>query len=586
MIDVPLSTFGRTYGELFHMPKQRRWAMKAEPQVATRLKRMFDGVKKEASGAVLVSDSPANCRDLVWFLERYPLEMSEADRAKLVANADDHREKTEAVYRLLSGDCLPTDFELALPPRQYQKIPASIVLRTGSLLLADELGLGKTVSAICCFTDKRTIPALVVTLTSLPIQWAEMIQRFAPNLRTHIIRSTKPYDLRLHRPKKGARLVEGPFPDVIITSYSKLAGWGDTLSGMCRMVVFDEIQELHLSDSDKYVGAKQIANGADYRLGLSGTPVINYGGEIYNVLDVVQPYCLGDREEFSRDWCKSDGRKLSVKEPRVLGHFLREQGVMLRRTREEVGRELPALTRVIHHVESDMAALEKVETVAAELARTILTQQGVKGWDKLKASEELTYLLRQATGLAKAPYVAEFVRMLLEQDEKRTVLLFGWHRLVYDVWADLLADFNPAWYTGSESTTQKEESKRRFLSGETRLMFMSLRAGAGLDGIQYVCQDVVVGELDWSPKVHDQNIGRVHRDGQTKPVFAYYLVTDCGSDPVVSDVLGLKRSQSDGIIDPDAEILESLTPDDDHVAQLARGYLEQRGIRVPKTESA
>lgn len=586
MTEIPLSTFGRMYGQLVHVPKQRRWAMKAEPQVATRLKRMFDGVKKEASGVVLVSDSPANCRDLVWFLERYPLEMSEGDRAKLVANADDHREKTEAVFKLLAGDSLPTDFELAEPARHYQKIAGAVVLRTGALLLADDLGLGKTVSAICCLTDKRTIPALVVTLTALPTQWEQAIHRFAPNLRTHIIRSTTPYDLRLHRPKKGARLVSGPFPDVIITSYSKLAGWGDFLAGMVRFAIFDECQELRIVGSDKYLGAQSVANGADFRLGLSATPVLNYGGEIHNVLNIIQPFCLGDREEFEREWCTSDGRKAIVKEPRVLGHYLREQSLMLRRTREDVGRELPALTRITHHVEADLAAIEKVETTADELARTILAQQGVKGWDKLKASEELSYLLRQATGIAKAKYVAQFVRMLLEQNEKRTVLLFGWHRIVYDMWAEALSDFNPAWYTGSESPTQKGEAKRRFIAGETRLMFMSLRAGAGLDGLQYVCQDVVVGELDWSPMFHDQNIGRVYRDGQPHPVFAYFLVTDCGSDPIVSDVLGLKRVQSEGIRDPDAKLLESFTPSEEHIRKLAENYLAQRGIRVPKTESA
>lgn len=50
------------------------------------------------------------------------------------------------------------------------------------------------------------------------------------------------------------------------------------------------------------------------------------------------------------------------------------------------------------------------------------------------------------------------------------------------------------------------------------------------------------GELDWSPGVHDQCIGRLDRDGQIKQISAYYLLADSGSDPIISDVLGIKKA--------------------------------------------
>ena len=95
----------------------------------------------------------------------------------------------------------------------------------------------------------------------------------------------------------------------------------------------------------------------------------------------------------------------------------------------------------------------------------------------------------------------------------------------------------------AQALTRAEDA---FKSGESKLMLMSLRAGNGIDGLQHVCRTCVFEELDWSPGVIDQNIGRVQRDGQTDPVTAYILVSESGSDPVMTEVLGVKREQLEG----------------------------------------
>jgi SNF2 family DNA or RNA helicase len=121
----------------------------------------------------------------------------------------------------------------------------------------------------------------------------------------------------------------------------------------------------------------------------------------------------------------------------------------------------------------------------------------------------------------------------------------------------------------------------RFVKGETPVLAMSLRAGQGIDGLQQHCRTVVIAELDWSPGVHSQCIGRVHRDGQPDPVVAYFLVADSGSDPVVADVLGLKRRQSEAIRDPKADLIETLEIDEGHVRRLAEAHLARKGGAVP-----
>lgn len=582
-------------GEAEPGAKRRRgavWLIKAEPHVMVRIKRHFARVNAAHVGAVWIADSDEVARDLEWFCERYPLEFDPAARAHLERRARDHRERETAIQAVLAGTYQALlRFDLALPPRDYQKVAAEMLLRTGRLLLADDVGLGKTASAIATFCDPRTLPALVVTLTHLPRQWEAEIKRFAPHLRTHILKSTRPYPLdetsRRRRPTRQGALslpVPSTFPDVIVTSYSKLAGWATALAPHIRSIVFDEVQELRTGPgTDKYEAAVHLAGSAGFRLGMSATPIYNLGSEIHSVVNALAPDSLGTREEFIREWCtdaqwrvNAEGQtsvKGAIADPKAFGLYLRDQGLMLRRTRADVGRELPPLTRVQHVVDCDTDALDAVAGDAARLAEIILAQGG-KPLEKMEAAGELDWKLRQATGIGKAPFVADFVRLLVESGEK--VVLYGWHHAVYDIWRERLKDLSPVFYTGAESVTQKEAAKAAFVSGDAKVLVMSLRAGAGVDGLQGCCRCVVKGELDWSPGVHEQAEGRVYRDGQGDSVTVYYMVSEEGSDPEVSAALNLKTGQIAGIRDPSASLVAKLQADPDRMRKLAAAYLARR----------
>lgn len=548
------------------------WVIQCEPHVSLRLKRVFDRVNKGDVGEVLLAATAETARELEWFIQRFPLEVQGKDAKDFLKHGTREQVRREAaVAELLAADYQPPEFQMNVPPREYQRRAADMFLRMRNLLLADDVGLGKTASALTAFTDKRTLPAVVVTLTHLPRQWQRELARFLPGLRVHVAKKATPEDVT--RGRGGRKL---PWPDVLVLNYHKLSGWAETLvNAGVRTVVFDECQELRRGpDSEKYRAAHFLAQRVNFVIGLSATPIYNYGGEMFHVLDCIKPGVLGTREEFSREWCTGVEDKLSFKDPRAFGTYLRDAGLMLRRTRVDVGRELPSLTRDIHTVEADTRVLDEVEDKAAELARIILAQGGVKPEDRLQASGELSWRLRQATGISKAPFVAEFVRMLVENGER--VLLYGWHHEVYSIWRERLKEYSPAIFTGQESPTQKEAEAQRFKSGQTPILIMSLRAGAGLDGLQHCCRTVVFGELDWSPGVHEQACGRVHRDGQTDPVMAYFLVSDSGSDPVVADVLGIKRDQMEGIRDPQASLMERLETDENRVRRLAESFLKNR----------
>lgn len=565
----------RTYGTL--RLKKGRWELTAEPHVMIVAKRMFAQSSGRSYKTIRLSNTPEVCRDLDWFMQRYPLAID--GETALRAGADAHRDRQSLVDRLLAGKAPPVDVALALPPRDYQRVAAQMLMAVKRMILGDDLGVGKTVSAICPLVMGAT-PALIVTKTHLVAQWRRELTRFAPALSVHVIGKGTPYDYA-----EGGRQ-----PDVLLSTYHKLDGWAETLAPLLRYVVFDECQELRSGPkredaegdgeqtgsargSRKCTAAAHIAGQAEYVVGLSATPFYNRGGELFWVLDAIKPGALGSRDEFKQAWCTGAEPKLTIKDPAAFGMMLRDAGLMLRRTREDVGQEMPPVTVVPHTVQTDHRVFDDVESRVAELARLVLDSSAQK-LDRFQASGDLDKMLRQATGLAKAPYVADFVQLLLEDDEP--VVLFGWHKAVYDVWRERLARFNPVFYTGDESPKQKDDAAKAFIRRETNLMIISLRSGEGLDGLQQVCRTCVHGELDWSPGVHEQCTGRIDRPGQERRVVSYYLLAESGSDPVIADVLGVKRAQIEGVRNPHrSDVLERIDRSGEHIKQLAKRYLEK-----------
>lgn len=568
--------------------RDNQLVIEAPPHVSIRLRRLFGGAQRYKAGVFLLAATPEHAYDLDWFSERHPMDVdpeSEAQFRQLIATQE---KKMATIAAIDSGEYVPRAFELAIPPREYQRLDAEIALQTGSLLIASELGTGKTVSCICALTAPGVLPAVVVTMTHLVRQWERELARFAPALKVHRIRSTQPYDfsdvrIEVEQGTKRRRVVRYTgMPDVVLLNYEKLHGWVETLAGKVRTMISDEAQAFRHDGTRKYNAAKALADSVDLRIANTATPIYNYGHEIFHVMNVVAPGQLGTWKEFLDEWCggtaDSQGRA-TVYDPAALGSYLREAGLMVRRTRKDIGREIPALTVVRHEVECDPDSINKASDDVAELARRVLDRIG-KPLERMQNSSQLDAMMRQATGIAKAGAVAEFVRLLVESGEN--VVLGGWHHGVYDLWKSAFnrkgAEIPFVMYTGQETEAQKDEARRKFVSGEAKVFIISNRAGAGLDGLQFVCRTVVVGELDWSPQVIQQLIGRIHRDGQTDPVMAYILVTDQGSDPTITDALGVKEAQSHYMLNPDATGVPEFTGvSSDHIRRLAEDVLKRRG---------
>lgn len=550
----------KTYGELIYDADRDRFTiLRADPHVCIKLKHTFPRLAQNSVAPFHFSNTTEICADMEWFLYRYPMLIAEATAKRITEGKEFFVQNINELEEIHMPGYVPTQVMLkdGETARIYQLTGKQTFIKTKRLLIGDDLGLGKSLTAILSLFTPGTLPAVVVVQTHMVNQWkVEQIERFT-NLRAHPIKGTKPYSL--------------PPADVYILKYSCLSGWVDIFTQyFFKTAIFDECQELRIEGSQKYGAAQVLSKSVDYCAGLSATPIYNFGDEIFNVLNLINPMCLGRRDDFLREWGASYGRHSRIKDPQALGSYLREKFLFLRRTRAEVGRELPPINKIVHTVGYDDKEVQKSEDLAKQLAVRVMTGSFT---ERGEAARELDMLARYTTGISKAREVAQYVRILLENGEP--VVLAGWHRDVYEIWLTELAEFNPVMYTGSESATQKEKSKQAFVNGETLLFIISLRSGAGLDGLQHMCKTIVIGELDWSPKVHDQLIGRVDRDGQPEQVTAIFLVSDFGSDPVIINLLGLKASQSHGIINPLTSPAEQFT-DESRIKLLAQQYLRKK----------
>ena len=550
----------RTYGTLSYNKRRNCWMVKGEPGVTELCKRLFPGSETNRRGEARFTAHRRIVGDLNWLMLRYPLTVRAQDMARWEAALSEAREyvvKREMAFRMperVAPD--PTVFCGRLT--EFQEEGLGFLLRTDRCLLADEMGLGKTVQALAMLAQTGAYPAIIIAPPHLMRNWMNEIARFLKKpggepVAVHIVKGLKPYAL--------------PKADIYLMHYLLLRGWKEALPQVeIPTVIFDEIQELRRGGTEKYSGASLLAEGAHRVVGLSGTPIYNRGAEIWNVINILDYHFLGDYDSFTREWCYGYGNQIVAK-PELLGERLRAEGVMLRRTKQDVLKDLPPKRRLVMTIDSDDAVYRKLMQPIAETLLQLKNDAMATASQRALWEMEVERGERQATGIAKAPYVAQFVRALLDAEER--VLLFAHHHQVMDIYKKELHTFSPVFITGRETPAMKERAVERFMAGRTTLCCISLRAAAGLNLQRASC--VVFGELDWSPAVHSQAEDRAHRMGQTDSILCYYLVSGSGSDQDMQDALGLKVSQFVGLMGDEPQSQSDALIG----AQAARQYVER-----------
>lgn len=555
-----------------------RWRLTGAPTVLIMAKRMF-GSAGVAEGVGLISfpAHPAEFENLLMLQHRFPIEVTRSAQATW-----------EALYTELVDEWLIRSGQLeigksigggifngVLEPFQNEGVRWMAAGRKS--LLADDTGLGKTVEFLALAAKVDEWPIVIVCQPHVIPHWRTKIPQFldveeAPGTRSG--KRTWTW-LEGEKPKGG----DVPKADIYLLHYLVAHAWVDYFKAQrIKMVGFDEVQELRHTGTRKHEACRQLCRTSPRVAGLSATPIYNRGPEIYNVLDTINRGCLGTFEAFKLQWCEWDAAgKLVVKDPDLLGQYLRERNLMLRRTKKEVMKDLPPKRRVVEPIDANNKVFAELVREAVRLAKEAVYVRDPfeRGQIEARAISQA----RLATGVAKAPAVSAFVRGLLEAEEP--TLLFAHHHAVYHIIMNELDAFDPVAITGQQTISVKQRSQEAFMRGDTNLCLISLRAATGLDGLEKRARIVVFGELDWSPAVHKQAEDRADArdptrniliEGARRSILAYYLVTDVGTDPFIMQTLGIKESQSSGILHDapptEAELREAAAAAEKHKASI------------------
>jgi superfamily II DNA or RNA helicase len=437
-------------------------------------------------------------------------------------------------------------------------------------ILADEMGLGKTLEMITYLLHRKEVegpaPSLVIAPTSVTHTWENEIARFAPALSTLRLQSGA---------ERAARYAELEQYDVIITSYALARLDAEQLERFnFRTLILDEAQNAKNPSSQI---AKVVRNlRADHRLALTGTPVENSLRDLWSIFAFVEPGLLGSEASFRRRF-----ENPIAEGDEVAAHQLRSrlEPFVLRRTKEDVARELPERTEQM--IECDLSALQRrlYRGIAEAARRDVIAHLDGEGGIEGATVHVLAALtrLRQVCahpGLIVPEYIDEpeasgkFDAFLETVEE----VLSGGHKvLVFSAFASMLKIMRGAlqrrevpfgYLDGSTKDRDRQAEVERFMSADGPPVFLcSLKAGGV--GLTLTAADyVILYDPWWNPAVERQAIDRTHRIGQTRPVTAYRMVTAGSVEEKIRALAERKSALSRSVIKADSAIAKSLTKDD------------------------
>jgi non-specific serine/threonine protein kinase len=433
--------------------------------------------------------------------------------------------------------------------------------------LADDMGLGKTLQTITFlrhlvdhYPDETH---LVICPTSLLYNWEGELKKFAPGLDWHV--------------HYGAdrELDEETFAKahVIITSYGMVRNDIQHLSSrQFGYVILDESQAIKNTSSQVRKAVQQLSSRN--RLALSGTPVQNNTFDLYAQMDFLNPGMLGSQDFFRMEFAspidKNGDKEAAARLRKLVYPFI------LRRTKEQVARDLPDKTEMILWCEMGAEQRKIYDSYKEHYRESILehiAEDGV-GRSSIYILEGLTKLRQICDSPAilkeQEPYpnisakLDELIREIEENTGHHKALVFSQFTSMLELIRTALSERGiPHLYLdGSVSAEDRKRSVQQFQEeDDTRVFLISLKAGGV--GLTLTAADYVyLVDPWWNPAAEQQAIDRSHRIGQVKKVFAYRMIC---KDTVEEKILQLqekKRQLTEDLVGDEGGFVKKLSQED------------------------
>lgn len=409
--------------------------------------------------------------------------------------------------------------------------------------LADDMGLGKTVQALTVLLQRASQgPSVVICPMSVLPNWVNEVERFAPSLqiktlglgdRSSLFKSLQPNDL-------------------LLLTYGLLQSEVQALAEIeFATAVLDEAHTIKNVTTKTSQAAMKLK--ASFRLAMTGTPIQNHLGEIWNLFNFINPGLLGSLSQFTEHYVKNDDTSTRKQLKRLISPFL------LRRTKAAVLDELPPKTEILMKVPLSTEERAFYEALRRNAIAKMEDSEEASGTKHLQALAEITKL-RQAccnTALVDSSLqlasskLSAFMELVGELRENN-------HRaLVFSQFVGHLSLIRKAldkekisylYLDGSTPMKERADLVSRFQQGNDDLFLISLKAG-GL-GLNLTAADFII-HLDpwWNPAIEDQASDRAHRIGQSRPVTVYRLVAEDTIEEKILKLHATKRNLADTLLE-------------------------------------
>lgn len=442
---------------------------------------------------------------------------------------------------------------LRVEPYEYQREGILFGLERHRLLIGDEPGLGKTLQSIGIVDTASAYPCLVICPSSLKINWQREFEKFTDKkalVLDNATRTSWPYLLGM-----------GMFHVAIVNyeSLKKFFVWdikgGKTFTlkdvvfnrdiNIFKSVIMDESHRLKDPTAQQTMFTRGIVEGKEWRILLSGTPVVNHAQDLVAQLAIMGRLLsdFGSRGKFLADY--GENENLSELSDKLY------DTCMIRREKAKVLTQLPDKTRTDLYVE--ISNRDEYDLAAADLAAylreyTECTDREIRRKMRMEALVKFM-TLRSLASKGKVKQATDFIRNYLANGKPLIVFCS-----LKEIVKALQKQFPDAVrVTGDDSLAEKQAAVDAFQNGEAQLIICSIKA-AGVGLTLTASSNVAFVEFPWTYADCCQCEDRAHRIGQKNNVTCYYLIGRSTIDPVLYNIIHKKRSIANQIMASDDDI--------------------------------
>nr|GEV36771.1 SWI/SNF-related matrix-associated actin-dependent regulator of chromatin subfamily A-like protein 1 isoform X1 [Tanacetum cinerariifolium] len=439
---------------------------------------------------------------------------------------------------------MPDSLESKLLP--FQRDGVRFVLQHGGrALVADEMGLGKTLQAIAVAACARdSWPVLVITPSSLRLQWASMIRQWLDIPASDILVVLSGYSgsnkggfTIIRSNTKGDIRLDGLF-NIVSYDASESEYWVHVLNAdephsHHLVVIADESHFLKNAQAKRTTATLPILQKARYTILLSGTPALSRPIELYKQLEALYPNVYKNVHEYGNRYCQGGvfGMYQGASNHEEL-HNLIKATVMIRRLKKEVLTELPVKRRqqvFLDLADKDMKQINALFCELEVIKCKIKASSSQEEVESLKFKEKnIINKIYNESAEAKIPAVLDYLGTVIETVASEVV--------------PLIDGGTPSGSRQSLVTDFQEKDA-------IKAALLSIKAG-GVGLTLTAASTVIFAELSWTPGDIIQAEDRAHRIGQVSSVNVYYLLANDTVDDIIWDVVQSKLDNLGQVFPP------------------------------------